>query len=147
MNPPTHVRDALEVGEVALGARTSTYSPAAVEVFGGLGLDFVWIDLEHGGPSADDAGAIEALVRAAESAGVEPLVRLPTGEGYLVRSVLDAGVRTVLVPRVETAAEVREAVAAARFTQDGAPGTRGSASGRASDWGAKPGDYVERVST
>ena len=144
MYAPTRIRDALDAGGVALGARTLTRSPAMIEAFGGLGLDFVWIDLEHGGPAAGDATAVAEYVRAAEASGVEPLVRLPSGEGHVVRKVLDAGVRTVLVPRVETAEGVRRAVRAARFVHDGEPGARGSASGRAADWGTKPPDYVER---
>lgn len=143
MNAPTRIRDALEGDGVALGARTLTRSPAMIETFGRLGLDYVWIDLEHGGPSVGDAGALADYVRAAEAGGIEPLVRVPSGEGHVVRKVLDAGVRTVLVPRVETAAEVRRAVAAARFAYDGGPGARGSASGRAADWGDAPPDYVE----
>ena len=143
MNPPTRIRDALDGGDVALGARTLTRSPAMIEVYGQLGLDFVWIDLEHGGPSGDDAGPIADYVRAAEAGGIEPLVRLPSGRGQVIRKVLDAGVRTVLIPRVETAEEVRAAVKAARFAYDGGPGERGSASGRAANWGAKPDDYAE----
>lgn len=115
-----------------------------IEAYGTLGLEFVWIDLEHGGPSVDDATAVAAIVRAAEAGGIEPLIRVPSGEGHVIRKVLDAGVRTVLVPRVETAEEVRDAVEAARFSYDGGAGERGSASGRAANWGEKPGDYVER---
>lgn len=144
VNAPTRIRDALESGGVALGARTLTRSPAMIEALGRLGLDYVWIDLEHGGPSAGDATTIADYVRAAEAGGVEPLVRLPSGEGHVVRKVLDAGVRTVLIPRVETAAEVRAALKAARFVYDGEPGARGSASGRAADWGDKPPDYAGR---
>ena len=142
MHPPTRIRDAVTAGEAALGARTLTRAPAMIELLGRLGLDFVWIDLEHGGPAADDAGAIADYVRAAEAGGIEPLVRLPSGEGQVIRKVLDAGVRTVLIPRVESAEEVRRAVKAARFVHDGAPGERGSASGRAANWGAKPADYA-----
>jgi len=114
-----------------------------IEVYGALGLEFVWIDLEHGGPSGDDAGPLADYVRAAEAGDIEPLVRLPSGRGQVIRKALDAGVRTVLIPRVETAEEVRAAVKAARFTYDGGPGERGSASGRAANWGKKPEDYAE----
>jgi len=114
-----------------------------IEVYGRLGLDFVWIDLEHGGPSGDDAGPLGDYVRAAEAGGIEPMIRLPSGRGQVIRKALDAGVRTVLIPRVETAEEVRAAVKAARFSYDGGAGERGSASGRAANWGAKPDDYAE----
>jgi len=117
------------------GASVATYSPAAVEAFGAVGLDFVWLDFEHGGPSPYDSTVFEDLTRAAEVADVELFVRLPSGEPSLVRKVLDAGVKTILIPRVETATEVREAVAAAKLAIDGEPADRGIGVGRTSTWG------------
>lgn len=143
MNQRNRLRETIEAGEVALGARSTTASPTVVELSGQLGLDFVWIDFEHAGPSPYDSTVFEGLTRAAEVGGTELLVRLPSGDPDLVRKVLDAGVRTLLVPRVHTADEVRAAVAATRFTYDGGPGDRGLAGARSSAWGTAP-DYIER---
>lgn len=129
------LREQLDAGDVALGVLDSTYSPPLVELYGELGLDFVWLDFEHGGPSPWDAETIEGLLRAAELTGTELLVRLPVTEPALVRKVLDAGVRNVFLSRVDTAEEVRQAVRAARFQYDGNPGRRGLANPRASRWG------------
>ncbi|WP_416840949.1 HpcH/HpaI aldolase family protein [Haloferax sp. DFSO52] len=131
-----------ENGSVALGVLDSVYSPALVEFYGDLGLDFVWIDLEHGGPSPWDSSAIEDLLRAAERTGIEMAVRLPNTDPTLVRKALDLGVRTVFLPRVESAEEVRTAVRSSRFRYDGGPGDRGLASPRARRWGLAE-DYVE----
>lgn len=120
-------RTRLEGGEVAVGAVARTPTPTLVEVYGDVGLDFVFLDYEHaGGPSPEDTRTLENLVRAAELTGIEPLVRIPEGHPPLVRKVLETGVRTLLVPRVEAAAEVREAVAATRFSFDGGVGDAGS---------------------
>jgi 2-dehydro-3-deoxyglucarate aldolase len=143
MQQSNSVRHAIEAGDVVYGARASTFSPTVIEVFGDLGVDFVWLDFEHTGPSPYDSTVFEELTRAAEAGGTELLVRLPSGEPPLVRKVLDAGVRTLLIPRVDSAAEVRDAVEATRFVYDGRPGERGKASGRSSDWGSADG-YVER---
>ncbi|EMA38057.1 HpcH/HpaI aldolase family protein [Halococcus hamelinensis] len=129
-------RRTIENGDVAFGARASTFSPTVIEVFGELGFDFVWLDFEHMGPSPYDSRVFEDLTRAAEAGGTELFVRLPSGDPALIRKVLDAGVRTLLVPRVDTAEEVREAVEATRFVYDGEPGERGMASGRARSWGS-----------
>ena len=129
------LRDVLAVGSVAFGARASTLSPAMVEVYGGLDLDFVWLDFEHTGASPLDSIPFEHLARAAEAAGVSLLVRLPSGDPAAVRKVLDTGVRSIVVPRVETAADVRRAVRAARFDHAGEPGDRGVAHGRSTGWG------------
>jgi len=138
------LRRAVERDDPVFGAAAATFSPAAVETFGAAGLDFVWLDFEHGGPSPWDSHLLGNLTRAAEAAGVELLVRLPAPDPPLIRKVLDAGVRTVLIPRVETATEVRRAVAAARFEHDGAPGERGVGVGRTSVWGADFADHAAR---
>lgn len=130
------LRTRLEGGEAAVGAVARVPTPTLVEVYGDVGLDFVFVDYEHaGGPSPGDTLTLENIVRAAELTGIEPLVRLPEGDPPLVRKVLETGVRTLLIPRVETAAEVREAVAATRFSFDGGVGDRGVAGTRANRWG------------
>lgn len=114
-----------------------------VEVYGEVGLEFAWLDLEHSGPSPYDSTALESFVRAAELAGIDLLVRLPNADPSLVRKTLDAGVRTVLLPRVTGPEEVRRAVEASRFDLDGSPGERGIGSARSSDWGGRFGpDYT-----
>ncbi|WP_436933524.1 HpcH/HpaI aldolase family protein [Halovenus marina] len=133
----------VDAGAVALGLLDNTYSPTLVEFYGELGLDFVWIDLEHGGPDPWDGGTIEDLLRAAERTGVEPLIRLPGTDPTLVRKALDLGARSVFLPRVETATEVREAVRSARFRYEDGPGDRGLAAPRARRWGLAD-DYVAR---
>ncbi|MFW6384587.1 MAG: HpcH/HpaI aldolase family protein [Halodesulfurarchaeum sp.] len=133
--PTNELRERIERGDVALGVLDSTYSPTLVEFYGELGLDFVWVDFEHGGPDPWDAPTLENLLRAAERTGIELLVRPPDTEPTLVRKALDVGVRNLFLPRVETAEEVRTCVKSARFHYDGGPGDRGLASPRARRWG------------
>ena len=127
-------RRALESDETVLGASAATFSPTVIETFGAVGLDFVWLDFEHGGPSPYDSTVFEELTRAAEAADIELLVRLPAPDPPLVRKVLDAGVRTILLPRIETAAQLRPAVEAAYFSYDGEVGDRGVGVGRSGEW-------------
>jgi len=138
------VRERLESNKAVFGARAETVSPLLVEVYGQLGYDFVWIDLEHGGPSPYDSTAFDALVRAAECADIELLVRVPHADPPLVHKVLDTGVTTLLVPRIEDSQEVRDAVRAARFEFDGEPGNRGFGGGRPTGWGADTAEFTER---
>jgi 2-dehydro-3-deoxyglucarate aldolase len=130
------LRATLESGDVAVGARTLTYAAPVLSTYGDLGLDFAWLDLEHTGPSPLDAGDVESLVLAARAAGVAPLVRIPGHDPDVVRKTLDAGVRTLLVPRVETAAQVERVLRAARFTYDDGPGARGATASLSNGWGA-----------
>ncbi|WP_227375236.1 HpcH/HpaI aldolase family protein [Haladaptatus halobius] len=142
----TGLRERLENGDTALGVADDTYSPALVELYGELGLDFVWIDFvwidfEHAGPSPWDANTMEGLLRASELTDTELLVRLPVTEPALVRKTLDAGVRNVFLSHVDTVDEVRRIVRAAHFRYDGEAGDRGLAIPRASRWGLED-DYV-----
>jgi 2-dehydro-3-deoxyglucarate aldolase len=127
-------RRAIENGDAVFGASAATFSPTVIETLGGVGLDFVWLDFEHSGPSPYDSSVLEELTRAAEVADIELLVRLPEPKPALVRKVLDAGVRTVLLPRIETAEELERAVQAAYFAYDGDVGDRGVGVGRSGNW-------------
>ncbi|WP_336336773.1 HpcH/HpaI aldolase family protein [Haloarcula brevis] len=140
--PTNRLRQTVESGGVALGVLDNTYSPALVEFYGDLGVDFVWLDFEHGGPDPWDATAVEDLLRAADGTGTELLVRLPDTSPTLVRKALDLGVKNLFLPRVETAEEVREAVKSGRFRYDGGAGDRGLAAPRARRWGLGE-NYVE----
>lgn len=129
------IREQLEADNAVIGAQSATVSPAVIEVYGAVGLDFVWIDLEHTGPSPYDSDAIESLVRCAASSGISVVLRPPSLEPDMIRKVLDTGVRNIILPQVSSASELREAISAAYFAYDGGPGNRGSSIARANDWG------------
>jgi 2-dehydro-3-deoxyglucarate aldolase len=143
MSKINRFRDAIENDGVVLGARASSFSPSLVEIYGDLGLDFVWLDFEHSGQSAWDSTEVEHLVRAAELSKIDLLVRIPYAHPPMIRKVLDTGVRNILVPRVDTAEETRRAVRATRFTYEDEPGDRGMASQRSSEYGMSE-NYAER---
>ncbi|SFR85010.1 2-dehydro-3-deoxyglucarate aldolase [Halomicrobium zhouii] len=129
------LRETVESGDVALGVLDSAYSPNLVELYGDLGMDFVWIDLEHGGPSPRDGDALENLLRAAEGTGTELLVRVPAASPSMVRKCLDVGVRNLFISQVEDVEDVERAISAAHFEVGDEPGRRGMANPRASRWG------------
>ena len=136
------IRDVVEAEGTALGARVGTFSPEIIEVYGDLGLDYAWLDFEHGGPSAYDSKQLTQFVRAAATVDIDLMARLPKGDPALVRRVLDAGVRTILIPRVETVDDIRPAVEAAHFELDGEEGERGIGGERSSSWGEFTDDYT-----
>jgi 2-dehydro-3-deoxyglucarate aldolase len=138
------IRQSIAAERPAVGTAVFTGSPALVETLGGLGVDFAWIDLEHGAGSPYDAEQLAHLARAADTVETELMVRIPKPEPAMVRKVLDTGVRNVLVPRVETAAEVAQAVEAGHFDYEGAVGDRGMALARANNWGLEMEGYPER---
>lgn len=132
--PRSRVLDALDRDEPVFGAVVLTGSPAMIEAFASVELDYVWVDLEHAGPSPYDLEAIASLARAAETADADLLIRVPEASRTMINGVVDAGADVVLVPKVESAAEARRAVRATRFDQDGEPGDRGAPLTRSSGW-------------
>lgn len=58
------------------------------------------IDLEHGGLSDTE---MHTAIQAIAPFGVSPIVRLPSGEAWLIKRALDAGAHGIFVPMVSTA--------------------------------------------
>jgi len=61
----------------------------------------------------------------------QPVIRLPMGEAWLIKQVLDAGAQTLLIPMVESAEQARDLVRAMRYPPQGIRGS-GAALARAS---------------
>jgi len=107
----------LEQGVVGLFMKTA--DPAFVEIAGYAGFDFAILDLEHGPNSVYQ---IQNLVRAAELAGIAPIVRVPHICDATISSVIDVGALGIQVPQVETAEDVVKVIRAARFYPQGNKG-------------------------
>jgi 2-keto-3-deoxy-L-rhamnonate aldolase RhmA len=125
-------------GRMAVGATPPFVSPEAVEAMGIIGFDFVFLDGEH---SAISPETCQALVRAAELTGTEPLVRVPANNPQTILSYLETGALTVQIPHINTADEAHLAVQSVKYPPLGIRGA-GSTS-RAADYGLRLGsaDY------
>jgi 4-hydroxy-2-oxoheptanedioate aldolase len=112
------LRKKLREGKVCFGTFIRL-GPAAVEILGHAGWDFVVIDMEHG---VFDFTNVEHMIRAARCAGITSLVRVPEpNPSYIMRTV-DVGAEGVQVPQVETAAMARVVAQAARYYPEGKRG-------------------------
>ena len=111
---------ALESPKGAFGPFMITSDAAFVESAGYAGYDFVLLDMEHGPGTFEN---LQNLIRAANVAGVMPVVRVPRGTDIWIDRALDVGAGGVLVPQVDTAEQARAAVAAAKFAPLGNRGT------------------------
>lgn len=132
------VRVALAHNQAVIGTFAWTRSTAAVEVVGHLGFDYVVIDNEHTAIALDQT---EHLIRAAESAGVVPIVRVAELNRAGITRALDCGAGGVIVPQIHSAADAQYAVQAAKYHP---LGRRGMAQGRAAGFGiAGLDDYYE----
>jgi 2-dehydro-3-deoxyglucarate aldolase/4-hydroxy-2-oxoheptanedioate aldolase len=110
----------LRAGEAVYGTMlTECLSPELPPLLAAAGLDFFVIDTEH---SPGDLAHIEAQARVARAAGVAPLVRVTDNEYHLIARVLDCGAAGVVAPRINSAAEAREVVAAVKYAPLGRRG-------------------------
>ena len=94
----------------AFGPFMITSDPAFVEAAGYAGYDFVLLDMEHGPGTFEN---LQNLIRAANVAGVCPVVRVPRGTDIWIDQALDVGAGAVMIPQIDTAEQARIAVSAA----------------------------------
>jgi 4-hydroxy-2-oxoheptanedioate aldolase len=133
------VRQALASGQVVIGAFTGFPALGLVEILGYAGCDFVVLDAEHGPITME---TIEGLICAAEAVGTMPVVRVPGPDPGMILRALDLGAMEIHVPQVNTAADARQAVEAARYHPLGQRGLHGMI--RAARFGLTPTpDYLE----
>lgn len=107
-----NLKEALVGGEALIGTFSTSGSPVMVETIGYAGLDFVVLDCEHAAVSPY-GGELAALIRAAWSARIPPLVRVTWNDPGQIMKVLDMGASAVIVPHVNSAEEAAAAVSAA----------------------------------
>jgi 4-hydroxy-2-oxoheptanedioate aldolase len=77
-----------------------------------LGMDGIWIDLEHHGYSVETANG---LIRAARVARCDVVARAAKGEYMRFARLLEAGAHGLMYPRCDSAAEASELVKWTKF--------------------------------
>jgi 4-hydroxy-2-oxoheptanedioate aldolase len=93
--------------------------PGMLECIGHAGFDFCVLDMEHGPHSIH---FLQNLVRAAESCGLLPIVRIPEGQPSMAGAALDVGAVGVQLPQIGSAKEAEIAIKHARFAPKGQRG-------------------------
>ena len=132
----THFRQKLAAGEPVVGLWVTLESPTITEMAVALGLDWVVVDAEHGHL---DWKEIVEHIRAAVRSQTVVLVRLVERDTGLTKRALDIGADGVVIPWIETAAELHAAILDARYPPEGRRGIGGE---RATAWGACLGEHT-----
>jgi len=95
-----HVKKALREGQLQLGCSFAQLRlPAVATILGKAGLDWCYLDAEHG---PFDFGMLQDLCRASIAAGMAPIVRVADVQYHLIARSLDCGAMGILLPRVES---------------------------------------------
>ena len=109
----------LKAGQPAYGVISTSDDPQLAELFGLAGFDFYMLDAEHG---LIDAAQVVNVIRACERVNMTPMVRIGSKDPKIVLQYLDAGMMGVMMPGLETAAEIRMLVDAVRYPPVGKRG-------------------------
>ena len=134
--PVNGFKAALAEGRAQWGLWVAFGSANVAEMLSHCGYDWLVIDGEH---APNDLPLMLAQLQAAQAGGAHPVVRVPQGEAWLIKQVLDIGAQTVLVPMVDTAEQARAMVRAMRYPPEGIRGM--GTLGRASRYGLTA-DYL-----
>jgi len=114
-------------------------SPSITEMAVALGLDWIVIDAEHGHL---DWNEIVNHIRATVRSDTVALVRLAERNIALVKRALDIGADGIVIPWIETAEQLQEAVSFAHYPPRG---MRGIGAERATGWGQCFSEHVHEA--
>ncbi len=115
----TLLRDKLDRGLPVIGTFSKITDPAVIEIMGLAGFDFAIIDMEHGPITVETA---QNSVRAAELAGISPIIRVSSNDPVHILRCLDIGAEGVEVPQIRNADDARLMASSARFHPKGERG-------------------------
>lgn len=133
------IRKALAANQLSVGSWMQLPNSSVAEIMGQSGYDWVAVDMEHG---AIGVHQLPDIFRALELGGTLPLVRLAQGHIKDCKQALDAGAGGVIVPMVESAAQLSQVRDACRWPP---AGTRGVGFSRANLFGKHFDAYREEA--
>ena len=136
--PKNSFKQALSQGKRQIGCWMSFADGQIAEIMGTCGFDWLVIDGEH---APNDIRSIRDQLMALAASPSHPVVRVPVGETWMIKQVLDAGAQTVLVPIVESAEQARELVRACHYPPKGVRGV-GATAARATMFGTVS-EYIQ----
>ncbi len=125
----TALKNKLQKRQQVFGAWTSFGHPGITEIFARSGVDFIGIDIEHSTISQEQC---QRIIASAQAAGVCCLPRIASHNKEMARRLLDSGADGIIVPMVESAAEVNAIVDWVKYPP---VGKRGFGVGRAQGYG------------
>ena len=125
------IRRRLAEGKIPMGHMIMEFGTRGIaKIVESAGVDFVLLDMEHGGR---DFGSVADLLAWFRGTAVTPIVRVPAAEYHFIARVMDAGAQGVMVPNVRSVEQARRVITALRFAPEG---------GRGLGLGGAQNDYV-----
>lgn len=131
-------RAKVDAGKLCLGMVVSLSDPAVSELAGDTGMDFTWLDMEHG-PLSIETGLLHCM--ALRGTDTAPFLRVAGNDPFIIKPLLELAPAGVIIPMVNSAAEAEAAVKSCRYPPRG---IRGCGPRRGTRFGMTPfADYLD----
>jgi len=114
-----YLKESLKEGKNVYGPFMKFTDPAAVEIMGFAGFDFVIIDAEHGPISMQST---QNMIRAAETANITPIIRVSSNDEALILRALDIGAQGIEIPQINSKSQAIKAVKSVKYSPQGERG-------------------------
>ncbi len=113
------LRTKLRNRERVFAAWTSLAHPSISEIFCGIGVDFVGIDIEHSTISQEQS---QRIIAACQGNGSLCLPRVASHNMEMIKRLLDSGADGLIVPTVSTPQEVEQLISWCKYSPIGKRG-------------------------
>ncbi len=117
---PNLLRQRIAEGRVAVGHMVMEFGTRGIaKILESAGIDFVLLDMEHGGLELEHLADLIAWLKATP---IAPIVRVPGAHYHFIARVMDMGALGIMCPNVESAEQARALVDAVKYGPEGKRG-------------------------
>ena len=124
---------------MTLGSWITLNHISIVEIMADAGFDWLCVDLEH---SVIDYYGAEKLIATIEAKGCVPYVRVGANDPLIIKRVLDAGAKGIIVPMINSKIDAEKAINAVKYPP---LGNRGVGLARAQGYGFNFEEYADTI--
>lgn len=124
------VKSKLIAGQQVVGGTVDTADPEIYCAMANAGFDFIWIEMQHSPLSFSEAAR---MIWACRDAPAIPFIRVPDASEGTIQKATDIGALGIIVPMVDSAEKMADAVRYAKYPPQGRRSQGGGQYGRL--WG------------
>ena len=124
------VKSKLIAGQQVVGGTVDTADPEIYCAMANAGFDFIWIEMQHSPLSFSEAAR---MIWACRDAPAIPFIRVPDASEGTIQKATDIGALGIIVPMVDSAEKMADAVVYAKYPPEGRRSQGGGQYGRL--WG------------
>ena len=121
------VKSKLIAGQQVVGGTVDTADPEIYCAMANAGFDFIWIEMQHSPLSFSEAAR---MIWACRDAPAIPFIRVPDASEGTIQKATDIGALGIIVPMVDGAEKMADAVVYAKYPPEGRRSQGGGQYGR-----------------